>query len=146
MSNPPRRVRYKMDSSITERRKTFVEILSQRGSMKIALKETSKKYGVANSALRTDWNRRSNWPKQIFENINNPIFTFQYMLEIRVALRQLENLIKKTTNPNYKLGAIRTKIDTLFKLVNLQRALDSENYLERIEKLERMAEKGVFIP
>ena len=135
-----------MNDMITARRKTFVETLSQTGSKKIALEETSKKYGVAQSALRTDWNRRSCWPKQIFENINDPIFIFQHTLEIRKSLRQLENLINKTTNPNVKLGAIRTKIDTLFKLVNLQRARDSENYLERIEKLERMAEKGVFIP
>ena len=135
-----------MENNLTDRRKTFTEILNRTGSMKIALKETSKKYGVAKSALRTNWNRRSSWPKQIFENINDPIFIFQHTLEIRKSLRQLENLINKTTNPNVKLGAIRTKIDTLFKLVNLQRALDSENYLERIEKLERMAEKGVFIP
>jgi len=119
-----------------KRRKTFVETLSRTGSMKFALDVTSKKCGVTKNALRADWCRRSSWPKEVFEGINDPVFTFFYVFEIQGALRQTENLIRKTDNPNCKLGAIRTKVDTLFKLVNLQRAASLKAVLARMERLE----------
>jgi hypothetical protein len=125
-----------MEKVDIERRKTFVETLSQTGSMKKTLDVTSKNSGVTKNALRADWCRRASWPKEVFEGITDPVFTFLYVLEIQGALRQIEQLIQKTDNPNCKLGAIRTKVDTLFKLVNLQRASSLEAVLARIEKLE----------
>jgi hypothetical protein len=110
--------------------------LRQTGSKKIAEQEIAQEFRVTTKAVRIDWRRRASWPKENFEEINNPVFTFLYMLEIREALNQIEKIIRKTENPNCKLGAIRTKADTLFKLVNLQRSVSLENILDRMEKLE----------
>jgi hypothetical protein len=120
----------------TKRRKKFVEVLRQTGSKKIAEQEIAQEFRVTAEAVRIDWRRRASWPKEIFEEINNPVFTFMYMLEIREALNQIEKIIRKTENSNCKLGAIRTKVDTLFKLVNLQRSVSLENILERMERIE----------
>lgn len=83
-----------------------------------------------------DWNRRGNWPKEIFESVTDPILTPLYILEIRETLRQNEKVINKAKNPNCELGAIRTKFDVLFKLIKLQSSTSLEKILERLEKLE----------
>ena len=125
-----------MPKDNTERRRKFVQVLGQTGSRKIAEKVTARQFRVTIKAVQTDWRRRSSWPPEIFAQINNPVFTHLFTLEIRESLNQIEKMIRNTENSNCKLGAIRTKVDTLFKLVNLQRAVSLEKILERMEKLE----------
>ena len=130
-----------MKNSNDDRKKSFIDTLMRTGSMKIALEVTSKKYNVSKSALRMDWQRRAVWPKEIFEGLTDPNLTFLYILEIRKALQQNEEIIRKSQVLNCKLGAVRTKIDTYFKLVNLQRSIHSDKTFERLEILEKKVDE-----
>jgi hypothetical protein len=126
-----------MEKIDDERRETFVETLCRTGSKRVAIQVTAEKFGVSPEAVKMDWSRRASWPLTIFKKINSPVFTYLFTLEIREGLNQIEKLIRNTENSNCKLGAIRTKVDTLFKLVNLQRADSLENIQERMEMLEK---------
>jgi hypothetical protein len=117
----------------------FLQLLYMTGSMKIALEQTAEKFKVTKGSLKVDWFRRGSWPKEIFQTINDSRNDYFCLLEIRKSISQLESLRKrarKQNNINAELGAIKSKIDTAFKLVNLRRTISEEDFLERLEKLE----------
>lgn len=120
-------------------RKDFLENLYRSGSLKIAIRDTALKFEVSEGSLRTDWFRLGTWPKELFQAINDPINDFLSVLEIRNSLHQLDSLIRrcrKQQNLNAELGAIKSKNDTIFKLINIRRTIREEDFLERLETLE----------
>ncbi|MQY62569.1 hypothetical protein GH146_04730 [archaeon] len=110
-------------------------------SLKAAFEATSEKFKVSIPVLRVDWNRRDRWPKEIFENVTDPVLISIYLLGIHRTLQQTELLLSKTTNDNCRVGALKLKADSLFKLINLQKSITIERVLERLENMERTLEE-----
>lgn len=134
-------------AEIRKRREFFWYALESTLSLKTALQGTSSKFGVSIAVLRVDWSRRRNWPPEIFGKIDDMILEELYNSGITKSLHQTELIISQNENLNCKLGALKLKISTYFKLKS---GVEDKNYkkllIERLEKLEKLAEKGVFIP
>ncbi len=126
---------------IQERREYLVRIYCRTLSLKAAFEATSEKFKVSIPVLRVDWNRRDRWPKEIFENVTDPVLISIYLLGIHRTLQQTELLLSKTTNDNCRVGALKLKADSLFKLINLQKSITIERVLERLENMERTLEE-----
>ena len=98
--------------------------------------------GVLSPIVRVEgqelmWAERDDLP--IVKTINDSRNDYFCLLEIRKSVCQLESLRKrarKQNNINAELGAIKSKIDTASKLINLRRTISEEDFLERLEKLE----------
>lgn len=134
-------------SEVQKRRKYFSYILIRTLSLKAALEATSQKFKVSIPVLRVDWSRRSKWSREFFDNIDDPILEELCRLAIIKTFQQTELIIGQNENPNCQLGALKLKAGILFKLRNIQEEKNDKKLLiERLEKLEKMAEKGVFIP
>jgi len=124
-------------SEIQKRRQYFLHILIRTLSLKAALESTSQKFGVSVPVLRVDWSRKSKWPRELFNSIDDPIFEELCRLAIIKTLQQTELVISQSENPNCQLGALKLKANMLFKLRSiLEEKIDKKLLIERIEKLE----------
>jgi hypothetical protein len=122
---------------IQERRKYFVHTLVRTISLRSALEATSQKFGVSIPVLRVDWSRRSKWPRELFDAIDDPVFEELCQLAIIKTLRQIERIIVQNENPNCQLGALKLKTTILFKLRRiLQEKIDQKLLIERVNELE----------
>jgi len=127
----------RLKRDVQERRVYWVRIYCRTLSLKAAFEATSEKFHVSIPVLRVDWSRRDRWPKEIFENVTDPVLIYIYLLGIHRTLQQTELLLSKTTNDNCRVGALKLKADSLFKLINLQKSIMVEGILERLENMER---------
>ena len=129
-----------MTSQITKRRRALIENYVKTFSLKTAVETVSKRYRVNEAALRVDWQRRKNWPKEVFERLNDFLPTQAYLMAIHRTLAQIENELEKTTNSSCQVGLIKLKIETLFKLYEIQKSNDYQVLLKRIEPMEKRLE------
>lgn len=122
---------------IHKRREYLVRMYCRFLSLKDAFEATSEKFNVRITVLRADWNRRDSWPEEILENVNDSSLIRIYRKEICRTLLRAEIMMSKTTNDNCRLGAMKLKLATLFKLINLQKSINIEELLERIQNMEK---------
>ncbi|MHC3129855.1 MAG: hypothetical protein IBV52_07245 [Candidatus Bathyarchaeota archaeon] len=130
-----------MKRDIQKRRVYFVMIYCRTLSLRATLEATSERFHVSTAVLRVDWARRDRWPKDVFENVTDHVLMSIYLLGIHRTLQQTELLLSKTTNDNCRVGALKLKADSLFKLINLQKSITVEGILERLENMERTLEE-----
>ena len=124
-------------AEIYKRRTSFVRDYCRFLSLKDAFEATSEKFNVSVSTLRMDWSRRDSWPKEILEDINDSSLISIYKKEICRTLTRTEIMMGTTNNDNCRLGAMKLRIETLFKLIKLQKSVDLEDVLEKVENLEK---------
>jgi len=124
-------------AEIQKRREYLVRMYCRFLSLKDAFEATSEKFNVRITILRADWNRRDSWPEEILENVNDSSLIRIYSKEICRTLLRAEIMMSKTTNDNCRLGAMKLKVETLFKLINLQKSINIEELLERIQNMEK---------
>ena len=100
---------------------------------------------VSEDAVKKDWDKRSSWMTNMIDLRNCGDLIRGCIIDIENYSIQLETFVKTSKNENCKLGAIKQLIENRFKLIKFYHSYDNEDLRERIEKLEKMAEKGVFI-
>ena len=130
-----------MNKKIRERRIYMIKQYNQSLSEKQAIEATARKFGIKKETLYIDWSRRGSWLKEIVDTKDHLIKIREWEDEIQKSLIEIEKLAQNADNDNCRLGAHRTRIDTLFKLIGLHRSLDREELLDRIEKLEEIVGK-----
>ena len=135
-----------MKTELLERRSFMLNHYGKFFSLKDAVTDTAQKFGVKTSILYVDWNRRSSWLKQILSLKDNSDLIRQLLLEVFRVLREIEKFGSVADNDNCRLGAHKLRLNGLFKLIDLFRSYDNEALKERIEKLEKKAAGGMFIP
>ena len=117
-------------------RKELLEKYLQTFSIKEACEATAKKFDTTVAALRMDWYRNKNWPREIFDCLRDPGMIDFYLLGIHRTLSQIEKELATNTNPSCRVGLIRTKADILFKLIEIQKNDNIKDLTGRVESLE----------
>jgi len=135
-----------MKPEIRERRMFMIQEFGRSLSEKEAIESTAKKFGLTKDALYVDWGRRNNWLREIVDFKDNSNVIRQLIIEVYRSLQEIEKLASNADNDNCRLGAHKLKFNVIFKLIDLYRSYENEDLRERIEKLEKKIEKGVFIP
>lgn len=135
-----------MKPEIRERREYMMNEYGRSFSEKQAIDATANKFHVSTETLYVDWSRRQGWLKELVKLSDNDDLIRQLIVQIQMSLNEADELKNNADNDNCRLGAIKLKINTLFKLMNFLHNYDAEELRERIEKLERIVDKGVVIP
>jgi hypothetical protein len=123
-----------------ERRRRFIEIYVKTWSLRKAIEAVSKRFHVNEATLRVDWQRRRTWLDEVFEQLSDPIQNEFYLIGIHKTLAQIERELERTSNPSCRVGLLKTKIDVLFRLIELQNFVDSQVLAKRVEEMERKLE------
>lgn len=118
----------------------LAQVFIRTWSLKSAVKTVSKKFKASEDALRADWNRRDSWPAEIFEGISASAMRDIYLLGVHRTLRQIERELAGNPNPSCRVGLLKEKAEILFKLIELQRSIDNQVLLKRIEAVEKKLE------
>ena len=135
-----------MKAEVRERRIYMMQEFWRSRSEKMAIESTSKKFGISKDTLYVDWSRRDTWLKEIVDLRDTSNLIRQLFLDVYGSLLEIEELASKADNDNCRLGAHKLRINTLFKLIDFLQSYDVEELRERVEKLEKKAEGGMFIP
>lgn len=135
-----------MKSAVRERRVFMIQEFNRSLSEKKAIESTSERFGVNKDALYVDWSRRDSWLKDIVNLSDNSNLIRQLVLEVYKSLNEIEDLASKADNDNCRLGAHRLRVNILFKLIDFLQSYDAEELRERVEKLEKKVERGMFMP
>ena len=128
-----------MKKEVEQRRKNMISDYVKTWSLKETVKINSKKYNVSEEALRMDWSRRKSWPKKVFENLDEVSCEF-YVLAVHNTLNQIEKELSQTSNPSCRVGLLKTKVQILFKLIEIKKSLSDQALLRRIERMEKKLE------
>jgi chromosome condensin MukBEF ATPase and DNA-binding subunit MukB len=123
-----------------ERRRLLIEIYVKTWSLRKAIEVVSKRFQVSEATLRVDWQRRPTWLKEVFEQLSDPTQNEFYLIGIHESLAQIDRELKQTSNPSCRVGLLKTKIDVLFRLVELQNLVDNQALAKRVEEMERKLE------
>ena len=126
-----------MKKTLKERRLMMANSYAKTWSLKSAVKTVSEKYNVNEASLRSDWDRRRTWPKEVFESLSDPVLRECYLLGIHKTLAQIERELNQTTNSSCRVGLLKIKAVILFKLIDTQNGVSQEVLMEKIESLER---------
>ena len=118
----------------------MIQEYSRTFSEKMAIESTSKKFKVKKETLYVDWDRRDTWLPKIISLKDSSNVIRLLLIEIDATLKQVDKMILETDNDNCRLGALKLKVSSVFKLIGLYRSYDEEDLLERIEKLEEIVE------
>ena len=102
-------------------------------------------HGISEDAVKKDWNKRGCWKRSLIDLKNCSDLIRGCILDIEKYSIQLETFVKNTKDESCKLGAIKQLIENRFKLIKFYHSYDNEELRERVKKLEKMAERGVFI-
>ena len=135
-----------MKSGIEKRREYMIMEYSRSFSVKQAIEATANMFQVSPDALYMDWERRHSWLKELVKLNDNGDLIRRLILEIQLTLKGVDELRVNADNDNCRLGALKLRISTLFRLIDLLHSYDAEELRERVVKLEALAEKGVFVP
>jgi hypothetical protein len=115
----------------------MVSIFVKTWSLKQTVDVVSERLHVSKGSLRGDWHRRHRWPKEVFDQISDPILSEFYHIGIHQALRQIEVELCDCKNPSCRVGLLRAKAEILFKLMEVQRSIvQDEAVMKRIESME----------
>jgi len=131
---------------VRERRIFMMQEYRRTLSEKKAIESTSRKFRMKKDTLYVDWSRRDIWLKDIVDLSANSNLIRQLILEVYRSLKEIEELASKADNDNCRLGAHRLRVNILFKLIDFLHSYDAEELRERVRKLEKKAEIGMFIP
>ena len=107
-------------------------------SLKSAAEAVSKRFNVSKETLRVDWHRRNKWLKEVLDHVSSPILSEFYLMGIHRTLQQIEEELTQNTNPNCRVGLLKTKAEILFKLIEIQKSIEYQEVLmKRIENMEK---------
>ena len=116
----------------------MIQEYSRTFSEKMAIESTSKKFNVKKEMLYVDWGRRNRWLPNIISLKDSSNLIRLLLIEIDATLKQVDKMILETDNDNCRLGALKLKVNSVFKLIGLYRCFDEEDLRERVENLEKI--------
>jgi chromosome condensin MukBEF ATPase and DNA-binding subunit MukB len=105
-----------------ERRRLLIEIYVKTWSLRKAIEVVLKRF------------------KEVFEQLSDPTQNEFYLIGIHESLAQIDRELEQTSNPSCRVGLLKTKIDVLFRLVELQNLVDNQALAKRVEEMERKLE------
>ena len=129
-----------MRRQLLERRRTLIKIYTKTWSLKEAIETVSKQFQASEATLRVDWQRRHTWLKEVFPQLSDPILSEFYLIGIHETLAQIDREFKRTSNSSCRVGLLKTKMDVLFRLIELQNLADNQALAKRVEEMERKLE------
>lgn len=129
-----------MRKGLPERRRLLIEIYVKTWSLRKAIEVVSKRFQVSEATLRVDWQRRHTWLKEVSEQLSDSTQSEFYLIGIHETLAQIDRELKQTSNPSCRVGLLKTKIDVLFRLIELQNLVDHQALAKRVEEMERKLE------
>ena len=102
----------------------------------------SEKYDVTERALWSDWVRRKKWVTILLNLEKYAEFTQMIEHKLGAVQKAAWSVYLKASNDNARVGALRTVLESL----EIHRDLvQTQDFIDRLEKLEEKAKEGVFV-
>ncbi len=131
-----------MNLSVFKRRVEMLDAISTGLHPTIVVSQIAEKYGVSERALWSDWERRSKWVPVLLELEKYASFIDILGQKLNAVQKAAWSIYLKASNDNARVGALKTVLESL----EIHRDLvQTQSFIDRLEKLEEKAKGGVFV-
>ena len=104
--------------------------------------QLADKYDITERALWNDWLRRDKWISLLLNLEKYAEFTEMIEQKLNAVQKAAWSVYLKASNDNARVGALRTVLESL----EIHRDLvQTQDFIDRLEKLEEKAKGGVFV-
>ena len=104
--------------------------------------QLSEKYNVSEKALWSDWLRKDKWVPLLLDLEKFAKFTSLVEQKLNAVQKAAWSIYLHASNDSARVGALKTVLESL----EIHRDLvQTQDFLDRLEKLEEKAKEGVFV-
>jgi hypothetical protein len=131
-----------LNLKILKRRVEMLDAVSTGLNPSSVITQLAEKYDVAERALWSDWERRAKWVPVLLELERYAEFAEVLGQKLNAVQKAAWSVYLKASNDNARVGALKTVLESL----EIHRDLvQTQDFIERLEKLEEKAKGGVFV-
>ena len=131
-----------LDLRILKRRVELLDAVSTGLHPSVVVAQLAEKYGLSEKALWSDWERRGNWVPLLLGLEKYAGFADELGHKLNAVQRAAWSVYLKASNDNARVGALKTILESL----EIHRDLvQTQDFIDRLEKLEEKAKVGVFV-
>ncbi len=104
--------------------------------------QLSEKYDVSEAALWSDWLRRDKWVPFLLELEKYSNFAGMIEQKLNSVQKAAWSIYLKASNDSARVGALKAVLESL----EIHRYLvQTQDFIDRLEKLEEKAKGGIFV-
>jgi len=108
----------------------------------VVIAQLSGKHGVSERALWSDWLRREKWAPFLLGLEKYSEFSGMIEEKLNAVQKAAWSIYLKASNDSARVGALKTVLESL----EIHRDLvQTQDFIDRLEKLEEKAKAGVFV-
>ena len=131
-----------MNLTILKRRVEMLDAVSTGLHPSAVIAQLSEKYDMSEKALWSDWLRRNKWVPVLLELEKYSDFTGMIEQKLNAAQKAAWSIYLKASNDSARVGALRVVLESL----EIHREIvQTQDFIDRLEKLEAKAKGGVFV-
>jgi len=131
-----------LDLKTLKRRAEMLDAVSTGLHPSAVITQLAEKYDVTERALWSDWVRRKNWVPILLNLEKYAEFTQMIEHKLGAVQKAAWSVYLHASNDNARVGALRTVLESL----EIHRDLvQTQDFIDRLEKLEEKAKEGIFV-
>jgi len=131
-----------LNLNLLKRRVEMLDAVSTGLHPSAVIAQLSGKHGISERALWSDWLRREKWVPFLLGLEKYSEFSGMIEEKLNAVQKAAWSVYLKASNDNARVGALRTVLESL----ELHRDLvQTQDFIDRLEKLEEKAKQGVFV-
>jgi len=131
-----------LDLKILKRRVEMLDAVSTGLHPSAVIAQLAGKYGLSEKALWSDWERRGKWVPLLLSLEKYAEFADELEHKLNAVQKAAWSVYLKASNDNARVGALRTILESLEVHRDL---VQTQDFIDRLEKLEEKAKGGVFV-
>jgi hypothetical protein len=127
---------------LLRRRAEMLDAVSTGLHPSAVISQLAKKYDVTEKALWSDWLRREKWVPVLLGLEKYAEFAETVGEKLNAVQKAAWSIYLKASNDSARVGALRTVLESLAIHRDI---VQTQDLLDRLEKLEEKAKDGVFV-
>jgi hypothetical protein len=125
-----------------KRRVEMLDAVSTGLHPSAVIAQLAEKYDLSEKALWSDWERRSKWVPILLTLEKYADFSNMLGQKLNAVQKVAWTIYLKASNDNARVGALRTVLEAL----EIHRDIvQTQDFIDRLEKLEGKAKEGIFV-
>jgi len=131
-----------LDLKILKRRVEMLDAVSTGLHPSAVITQLSEKYEVTERALWSDWLRREKWVPILLNLEKYAEFAEMMEQKLNAVQKAAWSIYLHASDDSARVGALKTVLESL----ELHRDIvQTQDFIDRLEKLEEKAKEGVFV-
>ena len=127
-----------MDLELLKRRTEMLDTVSKGFHPSAVITQMAEKYKVSERCLWSDWERREKWVPMLLSLEKYAEFADEVETKLNAVHKAAWSTYMRTSNDSARVGALKIVLESLEVHSN---AVLSRNILQRLERVEELAEK-----